>query len=71
MKSIKANLIKLIEINPNKGSYILLAEAVKNKNFSRKAILKAFSEYVSKSEYSIEDKKKLIHNLYNLSNPSV
>lgn len=70
MKSIKANLIRVIQRNPGYTNYTALATAIKGKGFSRKAILKAFNEFVPLEEYERKYKKRVIYHLYKLSNPS-
>lgn len=68
MQSVKANFRKIQKRNPNLGSYIILAQTVKGKKFSRKAIRNAFKELVPESEYSRDEQKHLISYLENLSN---
>lgn len=69
MKSIKPHLNNVELLNPNFSSYLSFANAVKGKKFSLTTLQKNFNILVDKNDYQIEDKSKLISNLYSLSNP--
>lgn len=70
MRSIEANYKKVQARNPNLGTYLCLAKAVKYRKFSRKSLVKAFNELMSESEYAQDEKKVLIDYLENLSQAS-
>lgn len=68
MRSIEANYKKVQAHNPNLGTYPCLAQVVRCKRYSRKSLVKAFSELMPESEYSQQDKKELIDYLENQTN---
>ncbi len=68
MKSIKSNYKNIQESNPNLGTYPCLVKVVKSKKFSRKSLVKAFSELMSDEDYEIADKKELIDYLEIVTN---
>jgi len=72
MKNLNSNYTKqlLKNTNSSKGDYITLAEAVKNKSYSRKTLLKGLKSLIRHEDYNESDKMDLIDHLYKLSNPT-
>ncbi len=70
MRSIEANCKKVQARNPNLGTYPCLVQAVKDRKFSRKSLVKAFNELMPESEYVKDEKKELIDYLENQTNLS-
>ena len=68
MKSIKTNLIREIQSNPNLGNYALLVRSIKGKKFSKLSIQKAFKTYLKNGDYDRSCKRKLLDDLYKISN---
>ncbi|MEI7765744.1 MAG: hypothetical protein WCI93_04155 [bacterium] len=68
MRSIEANYQKILTHNSNLGTYPCLAKAVRYKKFSRKSLLKAFTELMPQSEYEKDEQKELIDYLENQTN---
>lgn len=60
MRSIEANYRKIQNRKPNFGTYPCLVQSVKGKNFSRKSLVKAFSNLMPESEYAKDEQKGLI-----------
>lgn len=70
MRSIEANYKKIQARNPNLGTHPCLVQAVRYKKFSRKSLVKAFSELMPESEYAKDEQKGLIDYLENQTNLS-
>lgn len=68
MKSIKNTFNKVKSKQPALGSYICLAEAVKNKHYTQDAISRAFTSLMPKDEYQSTERRGLIKQLATLSN---
>lgn len=68
MRSIEANYKKIQARNPNLGDYLCLARTVKGRKFSRKNLVKAFNELVSKDDYLKSERIELVDYLENLTN---
>ena len=68
MRSTEANYKKIQTRNPNLGVHPCLCQAVRYKKFSRKSLVKAFSELMPESEYAKDEKKGLIDYLENQTN---
>ena len=68
MRSIEANYKKIQVRNPNLGDYLCLARAIKGKKFSRKSLVKSFTELVSKDDYLKSERKELVDYLEYLTN---
>ncbi len=71
MKSLRVNYTRKSQKAEDRSAYLSFADAVKNKRFSRKTILKNFGKLIPTYEYDSEDKRLLIDHLYELSNPTV
>lgn len=71
MRNIEANYKKIQARNPNLGTHPCLVQAVRYKKFSRKSLVKAFSELMPESEYAKDEKKELIDYLENQTNLAV
>lgn len=67
MRSIERRFHKITKGNPCWSSYICFAEAIKVQEFSRPIIGKWFLRLVDKSEYEKKDERKLLKQLYELS----
>ncbi len=70
MLSIKSNCEKIQVRNPNLGVYPCIVKTIKGRKFSRKSLVKAFSELIPEDEYSKSEKKGLIDYLENITNLS-
>lgn len=70
MLSIESNYKKIQARNPNLGTYPCLAQVVKDKKYSRKSLVKAFTKLMPKDEYVKSEQKGLIDYLENLTNLS-
>lgn len=60
MRSIEANCKKIQSSKPYLGVYSCLVQAVKDKGFSRKSLVKAFNNLMPKEDYLETEKKELI-----------
>jgi len=67
MKSLQRRFNNISKQNPCWSSWICLAEAVEDQNFSERTISKYFNALVEKDDYDKRDKKGLIKNLLSLS----
>ena len=70
MRSIERSYKKVQTRNPILGTYPCLAQVVKGKKYSRKSLVKAFTELMPKDEYVKGEQKGLIDYLENLTNLS-
>jgi hypothetical protein len=70
MRSIEANYEKFQTRNVYLGVFPCLVKAVRNKKFSRKALLKSFNDLMPESEYSQDEKKELVDYLEYMANLS-
>lgn len=70
MRSIERSYKKIQTRSPNLGTYPCLAQAVRDRKFSRKSLVKAFSKLMPENEYAKGETKELIDCLENISNPS-
>ncbi|KKQ00899.1 MAG: hypothetical protein US07_C0005G0014 [Candidatus Levybacteria bacterium GW2011_GWB1_36_18] len=69
MKSLERRFNNITEKKPNQSSYLCFAEAIKRRGFSQQTIHRWFQKLVDKSDYAKGEKKGLLENLGNLSNP--
>ena len=67
MKSIKARYLKVENKNPNLGSVICLARAIRNQSFNHKSIYNAFKKFVDESDYSKNEKKSILKFLFSVT----
>ena len=68
MRSIERSYKKITNKNPNLGTYLCLAQVVKNSKYSRKSLVKAFKKFMPKDEYAKSEQKELIDYLEYLTN---
>ncbi len=68
MRSIQRRFEAFKSKNPNLSSYVVLSHAVKQQRFSRDMISRWFNKLVEKDDYDSKDKRKLIQQLWKLSN---
>lgn len=69
MRSLEKRFINTKTKKPNWSSYICFTEAIKNQRFNKITISKWFKKLVEKGDFEQNDKKTLLKELYNLSNP--
>lgn len=69
MRSIQARFTKVQNKNPNLGSLLVLALAVKNQNFTQTSISRDFTKLVPSDEYVKTDRIDLIKFLTEISRP--
>jgi len=67
MKSLEKRFKNISEKNPNLGSYICFAEAIKHRNFTPDMISRWFSKSVDKDDYNPRERKAILKFLYGLS----
>lgn len=67
MKSVKARFLKVKDKNPNLGSVICLARAIRNQSFNHKSIYNAFKKLVEEGDYSKKDKKEILKFLFSIT----
>lgn len=60
-------LIKTREKHPDYTSYTLLAEAIKDRNYTAREIRKAFNKTMSREDYRKSEKEGLINYLLNIT----
>ncbi|HEY4503198.1 MAG TPA: hypothetical protein VJC14_02070 [Candidatus Paceibacterota bacterium] len=70
MRSIERSYKKIQTRNPNLGTYPCLAQAVRERRFSRKSLVKVFSKLMPENEYAKSETKELIDYLENITNSS-
>lgn len=70
MLSIKSNFEKIKFRNPNLGAYPCIVKTIKGRKFSRKSLVKAFTELMPEDEYLKSEQKELIDYLENITKPS-
>lgn len=71
MRSLKLRYEASTKVRRGCGSYIIFANAVKGSRFRRDKIRRWFNRLVEKDDYSPSDKRSLLQQLYELSNPPV
>ncbi len=69
MKSMQRRFDCISNKNPHWSSYICFAEAIKQQKFNKESIQIWFNKLVDKDDYDKKDKKTLLDQLYDLSNP--
>ena len=67
MKSIERRFNKIEEKNPDWGSYVCFAEAVKSQNFSVSAIHRWFNKLVNASDYFAHEKTAILEHLTSIT----
>ncbi len=70
MKSLKKSFYLKQQKYPYWSSYIVFADTIRGKNFTKRAIKSWFKKLVKKEDYSAEDKCQILGHLYHLSKPS-
>lgn len=68
MKSIKARFEKIKDKNPNLGSCVVFAKAVRGQKFTQSAIAREFSKLVPNEEYVKSERKAILGFLVKVSN---
>ena len=66
MKSIKARFEKNRKAEPNHSTYISLAEAINEQDFSKDRIRRWFKKLVDKEEYAEDEKEGVLKHLYSI-----
>lgn len=69
MRSIERRFKNMAEKKPFWSSYICFAEAIKGQKFTKPMISRWFSKLVEKDDYLKNDKKQILEQLEDLSNP--
>lgn len=69
MKSLERRFKNISVKKSDWSSYICFAEAVKDQRFNKQTIHRWFYKLVEKDDYDRNEKRELLINLVNLSNP--
>ena len=69
MKSLERRFNNITKKNPYWSSYVCFTEAVKGQNFRKQCIHRWFIKLVDKNDYDKKDKKSILAQLEELSNP--
>jgi len=67
MKSVRRVFKRIRAENPYWSSLLCFAETVRERNFSRRAILRNFNALIDKEDYAKNEKKEIIEFLVELS----
>ncbi len=70
MRSLERRFNNIAKANPYWSSYTCFAEAVKNQNFSKRAVSKHFNILVEKEDYVRQEKRQILKHLNLLSSNS-
>lgn len=67
MRSVVRVFNKIKRLNPYWSDYICFAESIKGREFNRPTITRHFNRLVSKEDYEIKDRKRIVDFLVRLS----